>query len=476
MTPEEVFKTFDTDESGLLSYDEFRRMLPALNIEISDAKAFRYFNLCDTDGSGEIDIDEFKVALFTCDPTSGNPVGYQPSKFLSPFDAFETFDEDKSGFLDEDEFHFAMNYLGLELTDKRQEQLFSKFDYNKTGSIDFYEFRECFLQGCDIKKELEDRGVEVPLLSKRSVLEDMLREILDEDEKKERRALAEARRYKEWTMLVKEKKKLLQQAQWRAYQELRTGLDTAGQVYVFGTGTHNQFGSIPLDTLKSKTSEFQMFSKVVELWQDRVRPEQLINRLKLQRRAEEQDALVEARRRKAKEAQTLAELSAAAGAAPITPSDQEDEQKNMIDPYKEALQSKFLGLNVAVSSAALWGKRIHHATVSESVMFAMADTGEVYCLGGNNQWWNEIQPDSIYQSKWRGDTTPRSQILLGTADKTLSTAVPVSEEVASSATAISEEERKCDMIKLIAKVWNTFCILNDALLTTCFIYILILVF
>ena len=70
MTPIDIFVLFDEDDSGLISFAEFRKMLPFLNIDISDAKAFRYFRMCDTDGSGEIDIDEFQVALFACDPVS----------------------------------------------------------------------------------------------------------------------------------------------------------------------------------------------------------------------------------------------------------------------------------------------------------------------------------------------------------------------------------------------------------------------
>ena len=69
---------------SLISFEEFRKLLPFLNVNISDAKAYRYFRMCDTDGSGEIDVDEFKVALFTCDPTSGNPVGFQPASFVTP--------------------------------------------------------------------------------------------------------------------------------------------------------------------------------------------------------------------------------------------------------------------------------------------------------------------------------------------------------------------------------------------------------
>eukprot|EP01031_Cornospumella_fuschlensis_P039000 gene39000-47442_t len=96
MTPYDIFALFDEDDSGLISFEEFRKMLPFLDININDAKAFRYFRLCDTDGSGEIDIDEFQVALFACDPTNGNPVGFRPSPYLTPMDAFEIFDEDES--------------------------------------------------------------------------------------------------------------------------------------------------------------------------------------------------------------------------------------------------------------------------------------------------------------------------------------------------------------------------------------------
>ena len=45
--------------------------------------------------------------------------------------------------------------------------------------------------------------------------------------------------------------------------------------------------------------------------------------------------------------------------------------------------------------------------------YIVTSTRQVYSWGGNSFWWHEIQPDSIYQSKWRGDVTPRSQLLLG---------------------------------------------------------------
>ncbi|CAN0460131.1 unnamed protein product, partial [Phaeothamnion confervicola] len=85
-------------------------------------QALRYFRLCDTDGSGQIDAEEFKTALFAVDPDSGNPVGFSPSALLTPQDAFEMFDEDRSGKIDEDEFFFVLQYLGVDTTEEKMEK------------------------------------------------------------------------------------------------------------------------------------------------------------------------------------------------------------------------------------------------------------------------------------------------------------------------------------------------------------------
>jgi Ca2+-binding EF-hand superfamily protein len=436
MTAEDVFKIFDDDDSGLMSFDEFRAMLPRLGIRVSDAKAFRYFNICDTDRSGEIDVDEFKVALFACDPTSGNPVGFVPSTVLSPMDAFETFDNDGSGFLDEDEFYFAMEFLGLKMTDYKHENYFQTIDTNFKGKIDYYEFRNVFLDICDVRAELEARDVEAPSLTQRKKLVATLEGLLNEEEDRERRALAEAKRYKAWIYNCKDKRRFLRRAQWRSYHELRSALDAAGQVYVFGVGSHGQFANGPVDKLRTKEFNFEFFDRVCEVWRDRVHPEQLVSRLKLIRRSEEQDD-----RRQAEKSNSLLKGLPTA-------------KHDRIDPYEEACSSPFMGLNVCDNTAALWGKRIHQVAISENVMFALSDLGEVYAWGGNSYWWHEIQADSIYQNKWRGDTTPRSQLLLGTKSKDLPRDVALLTKELPNMGQRTEEDEKEDWIKLVAKYFN----------------------
>jgi len=437
LTPEEIFAVFDLDDSGLISFEEFRKLLPYLNINISDAKAFRYFRLCDIDGSGFIDVDEFKVTLFICDPASGNQVGFSPDKNITPMDAFELFDEDQSGDMDEDEFVYAMEYLGISLSDTKADSLFRKYDLNNSGTIDYHEFRDCFLSVCDLRHELEQRGVDVPGVTSPATLRKMLLNILIEEEKQERQAIAEAKRHKEWIKSLREKRKLMQKAEFRAYAELRSALDLAGHVYVFGGGTNNQFNQGANKKLKTKTFEFEYLDKVTEIWKDRVHPQQLVDRLRLQRRAEEQDE-----RRNQDQKRRRGELN----------DNKVNDLDNVLDPYVEAQNSLFRNLNVALNTAAIWGRRIHHVALSESVLFALADTGEVYAWGGKGHIWHEIHPDSIYQTNWRGDTTPRSQLLLGTVGKPL----PLETEYATSMSLMSPEDRKAEVITIVSKYFNVF--------------------
>lgn len=437
MTPIDLFLLFDEDDSGLISYEEFRKMMPFLSITISDAKALRYFRLCDTDGSGEIDIDEFRVALFACDPTSGNPVGFRPTSNLTPLDAFELFDEDQSGFLDEDEYYYAMEYLGTGASDEVLEDEFFKADFNLLGIIDYDEFRAIYIKVCDVRKELEDRGVDVPSFIRRNTLEKMLFDLMIAEEDRERKALAEARRYKKWILNIRESKRLMQKAEFRAYYELRSALDAAGHVYVIGTGTFGQFNAPALTKHETKKFKFENFEKIVELWKDRVQPQQLIDRLRAQRRAEEQEE-------KRDEDRNVSSIGALAR--------EMNKKKLAIDPFAEAQLSPFLGLQVAVNTAALWGKRIYQVAASENVIFALADTGEVFSWGGNSYWWHEIQPDSVYQRQWRGDTTARSQLLMGTKNKTL----PPDPSLEQDFNSLSADDQKAEIIKTVAKYFNVW--------------------
>ena len=60
-------------------------------------------------------------------------LGFSPSALLAPKDAFEMFDEDNSGAVDEDEFAFILEYLGMKVSDEKQERLFNKLVKNRAA-------------------------------------------------------------------------------------------------------------------------------------------------------------------------------------------------------------------------------------------------------------------------------------------------------------------------------------------------------
>jgi Ca2+-binding EF-hand superfamily protein len=46
--------------------------------------------------------------MYAVDPVSGNTTGFQPSSLLGPKDAFELYDKNHSGDVDEDEFALVL--------------------------------------------------------------------------------------------------------------------------------------------------------------------------------------------------------------------------------------------------------------------------------------------------------------------------------------------------------------------------------
>ncbi|KAG4064615.1 hypothetical protein PC123_g598 [Phytophthora cactorum] len=269
LSPEELFKKYDTDGSGNISASEFLAMLPDLGISISAAKAMRIFRKCDTDGGGEIDLTEFKMAMFAVDPVSGNPLGFSPSTLLGPRDAFELFDEDGTGQIDELEFADVLEYFGMDVSDEKQEKIFKQYDTDKSGYIDYQEFRSMWIKLVDVREELTKRGVEVPKHIRLVKLQQMLEAILEEEEAREAAALEEATRFLQRQRDKELQEQLGRKAMIRAEDELAAALDAAGQVYIMGSGKYDQFIG---DPVTRDENLFPGFKTVSEIWSYRVNP------------------------------------------------------------------------------------------------------------------------------------------------------------------------------------------------------------
>lgn len=244
--------------------------LPDLGIKMADAKAMRIFRKCDTDGGDEIDLNEFKMAMFAVDPVSGNTLGFSPSSLLSPKDAFELFDTDGTGQIDELEFADVLEYFGMDVSDAKQEAIFHKYDKDKSGYIDYKEFRAMWMRLSNVREELTKRGIDVPKYATPWKLQQMLEDVLDREEAREALVLAEAQKFLQ-KQRERERRELLgRKAVVRAQDELAAALDAAGQVYIFGSGKYDQFRGEPV---VRDEELFPGFAAVREVWAFRVSPQ-----------------------------------------------------------------------------------------------------------------------------------------------------------------------------------------------------------
>ena len=110
------------------------------------------------DGGGDIDCGEFEVAYHV------NSM-LKTSYIIKPLDAFETFDKEHRGEIDEIEFCELMHALGVNEDSEDLQKIFRAHDADQSGSLDFIEFKDLWLHECDFAEELKKRGVK-PVITK----------------------------------------------------------------------------------------------------------------------------------------------------------------------------------------------------------------------------------------------------------------------------------------------------------------------
>ncbi|KDO31373.1 hypothetical protein SPRG_03990 [Saprolegnia parasitica CBS 223.65] len=431
MSPEELFKKFDEDQSGLISADEFLAMLPQLNITVSKPKGLRIFRACDKDGSGEIDLEEFKMALFAVDPTSGNTLQFTPSSLLSPKDAFSLFDENGSGQIDELEFADVVEYFNINADDAKQEKLFRKYDKDRSGYIDLEEFRAMWLQCIDVEAELRARKIEIPKYATRAKLMQMLEVVLLEEEHNEAQVLLEAKWYHHWQLEKIRRSTLAAKATLRAQDELAAALDAAGQVYVLGTGQYDQFTSAPAtrDPLL-----YDGYKSVSAIWEARVQPTYVPPVVKLKpldpTRAKdststavsETKTLPKTERKPSPEKIPFVrrrpenagwvdssppkldrllwkpkpqEATETPDESSVSDFETDDELlTKFLDDRQYVRSLRFQSIHPMPNTGWLWGRQVTHATITDSIAYAMTASGQIYCWGGQNKWWKGLAAET----------------------------------------------------------------------------------
>ena len=180
-------KYYDRDNSGNIDFDEFKSSMENMGVFIPEIRLQKLFQACDLDRSGEIDLEELPLAICI-----NNKL--REKSYMSPKDAFELFDYDGSGQLNEHEFYEVVQTLSKDPISREQcSVLFAKSDKDKSGEIDLHEFREIWLGYCDLEVEIDRRHeckrstgfiAFIPSFNRR-VLKTKLRQLILEEEKQE---------------------------------------------------------------------------------------------------------------------------------------------------------------------------------------------------------------------------------------------------------------------------------------------------
>jgi len=128
----EIFKAFDQDNDGQISFNEFEEGLKKINNnEINEKEINECFSSIDTDKNGKIDYTEFIAASLE------KQIFLKEQKL---FEAFSAFDKDHNGKITKEDL---MSVLRLEPKDDNfAQKLIENADKNEEGFIDYKGFLE----------------------------------------------------------------------------------------------------------------------------------------------------------------------------------------------------------------------------------------------------------------------------------------------------------------------------------------------
>ena len=133
-----LFNLIDADKSGSVTKEEFTRAIQANCAGISKSSIDFCFFVADTNHDKEIDFEEFLNLFWLLTHKKED----QESVEL----VFKAFDQDSNGFLSKDELLEACRQLGVGCTQRQISALYSHFDSNHDGKMNFQEFYRFYLR------------------------------------------------------------------------------------------------------------------------------------------------------------------------------------------------------------------------------------------------------------------------------------------------------------------------------------------
>lgn len=140
-----AFDLFDQDESGVISLDEYIRVMEGLNQDVDRQEIEDLFRGSDPDGDPNINFSEFLMYY------AKRNKGDTPGEVELTFDMFDI--QKNNGKIYEDEF-FALNELtGIGFTDQEIKALYTEFDQDHDTAFDIGEFSEIMRRATELVKK-----------------------------------------------------------------------------------------------------------------------------------------------------------------------------------------------------------------------------------------------------------------------------------------------------------------------------------
>eukprot|EP01084_Bolivina_argentea_P270276 459533_1 len=151
----EAFALFDKDGSGSIEKEELLDILIQLDPRMTRDEFEKLLAEYDTDGDGQIDWPEFVVLMkpaivdINFDDTDAKMTEEDMKS------AFNIADADGSGMIEKEELGSLLASLGQALTIDDLDALFIELDADKSGGIDFDEFKNLMVVLNDISESVE---------------------------------------------------------------------------------------------------------------------------------------------------------------------------------------------------------------------------------------------------------------------------------------------------------------------------------
>lgn len=136
---EQVFKKFDINNDGKISFSELGSIIGSLGNRPTDEELHNMIKEVDSDGDGFIDLNEF-IELNTKDINSADVLENLK-------DAFSVFDIDKNGLISAEELQKVLGSLEEDCSIGDCRKMIDAVDVNGDGMISFDEFRVMMMNG-----------------------------------------------------------------------------------------------------------------------------------------------------------------------------------------------------------------------------------------------------------------------------------------------------------------------------------------